>query len=57
MEKENVGKYFVLRGKVKRGKFSEKENIWKREIFGEGKGGKYLVKENILIGIIIEEGK
>ena len=46
MEKENVGKYFVLRGKVKRGKFSEKENIWKREIFVEGKGGKYLVKGN-----------
>ena len=43
-----VGKYFVLRGKVKGGKYLERENIWKREIFGKGKGGKYLVKGNFL---------
>ena len=47
----------------------EKEDIWKRGIFGEGKEGKYLVKgnflsyeekeemENLWRGIIFVEGK
>ena len=59
-------KYFVSRRKAKGGTYFEKENIWKREIFGEGKGRKYLVKGNFLSieekentwrGIIFVEGK